>query len=107
MPYLSRLSLRAEGRDERPSGVRAGGHCTEMLEHELIPANVALFFEEEFPGHRVDVDDVRDGGLSELQEDEGTRHAWVCARIERDDLEGEVRHLRHLDQVSKLALHDG
>jgi hypothetical protein len=49
MPYLSRLSPRGEGRDQRPSGVRAACDCTEMLKHALIPAHVTLFFEEELP----------------------------------------------------------
>src|ERR1022692_2710567 len=78
-----------------------------MLESESIPANIGLCFEKEVAGHAVEVDDVRDGRLGELHEDERARHARVCADAERDDLKGDVWKFRNLQQVMQLRLHDG
>src|SRR5262249_6137819 len=74
------------GRQQRWRGVRAGSHCREMLEDELITANAALCSEEEVPRHAVDVDDVWDGFVSELQDDEGTWHSRMCSGVERNHL---------------------
>lgn len=67
LPLMLRL---AESGKQLSGDIRSGRHCTEMVKDEFIPPDIALFFEEEVAGHAVDVDDVRNGCLSELQERE-------------------------------------
>src|SRR5215831_9101273 len=77
-----------------------------MLKDELIPANVALCFEEELASHRLDVDDVRDRLLDELKDDEGAHHARVCSCIERDELQRDVGKVGCLQEMPGLCTHD-
>jgi hypothetical protein len=57
---------RDRGRHQRQGRLRAGGHCTEMLEDEFILADICLFFEKQLARHAVDVDDVGDCHLAKL-----------------------------------------
>ena len=77
-----------------------------MLEDESIPADICLFFEKQLPRHGVNLDDIGDGRIVELQEDERARHAWVRARVEWNHLEGDVRQLRYFHEVPELRSHD-
>ena len=100
-----------------PVGVLAGedslgfaggeGGVGEVGEAVGVAVEFVGFFEHAVVDGGFEVDEVAFGGVGERQDGEHLARAGVGPGGERDDLDGDVRPLRRLDQVGELRSADG
>ena len=88
-------------------GVSPGLALTEAepLHRQQVPVDVGLLVEVQGAGQVLQVRHVLKVRLAETQDGEPARHGMPAA-AERDDLQGEVRHIGEAEQIAELIEQD-